>query len=159
MATKQWFVTMFQNEVKVFDNPYERLVYEAVKSFCGNGKIEAACSTREIAKRASVSQTTVYRFIPLLISKNYISQVGELERIGGTIPIYKVILAESVSDSWGKRTDSTPALNKNNIKDNKNNYKKAIVLNDFNPTNPNDFWSKANLLSQQLKTKGGQNYG
>ncbi len=156
MATKQWYVTMYRDEISQFNNPFERLIYEAVKSFCANGKIEAACSTREIAKRATLSQTTVFRYLTVLLSKGYIIKMGTKGKVGGTVPVYKVIPPESVSDSPSKLSDSAPISNFNNIKSNKD-FRKGIALNGFNPQNSDDFWQKASLLSSEVRKTGGYN--
>jgi predicted transcriptional regulator len=150
MAIKQWFVTLYRDEICQFKNPFERLVYEAVKSFCANGRIEAACSTREIAKRATLSQTTVYRYLTVLLSRGFIIQTGSEGKVGGTVPVYKVIPPESVSDSHSKLSDSGHSSNLNNIKDNKD-FKKETALNDF--------WQKTTLLSNEVRRTGGYNNG
>lgn len=90
MKSKAWYVTMQQKEIESFDNPFERLVYEAIKSFCGNGKTESGISNSEIAKRGNVSKMTVGRYIPVLIKKSFVRIVGSTTRVGGTVKIYRV---------------------------------------------------------------------
>ena len=99
---KQWFVILQESEIMSFKNPFERLVYESIKSFCGNGKIEAALSTREIASRANVSHMTVREYLPILLGRGFIKITGEEKRVGGSVPRYKVYapLTVSVSPSY-----------------------------------------------------------
>lgn len=90
MKSKTWYVTMQQKEIEAFSNPFERLVYEGIKSFCGNGKTEGEASNFDIATRANVSKMTVGRYLPILIDKGFVKIVGKATRVGGTVNIFLV---------------------------------------------------------------------
>lgn len=97
-TNKEWFVIMYQNEVECFKHgkSAERLIYEAIKSYSANGKVEVSLSNREIASRASISYSTVNRHLPKLVELGYIKVVGASGHIGGVINTYKVLLSEVI---------------------------------------------------------------
>jgi predicted transcriptional regulator len=98
MKTKQWYVIMYQEEVDRFKHgkSAERLIYEAIKSYSTNGKVDVSLSNREIASRASISYSTVNRHLPKLIELGYIKVVGNNGHIGGVINTYRVLLPETL---------------------------------------------------------------
>ncbi|OIO12839.1 hypothetical protein COV53_03195 [Candidatus Gottesmanbacteria bacterium CG11_big_fil_rev_8_21_14_0_20_37_11] len=96
---KNWYVKIQQAEVEQFTlgEHIERLIYEAIKSYCGNGKLNVGLSIRDIAKRATLSYSTVFRHLPNLLNKNIIKIVGQNKRLGGTVNVYQVLLTETLS--------------------------------------------------------------
>lgn len=91
---KSWFVIMQEEEVMVFTNIFEKSLYEAIKSYCSNGKTTAALSIRDIQERATMSQGSVEEYLPKLIAKKYVEIIGTKTRRGGTCSIYKCTLCE-----------------------------------------------------------------
>lgn len=97
MKTTKWFVIMQEDEIMQFNDPFERAIYESIKSYCGNGKTTAALSLRDIARRANTTFVTVNQWIPRLCEKKFIEIVGYETRVGGKVPVYKVLLSATVS--------------------------------------------------------------
>lgn len=128
---------MNQAEVECFKagKSAERLIYEAIKSYSSNGKVETSLSNREIAERASISYSTVNRHLPKLVEMGLIKVVGGNGHIGGVINTYKVLLSETVNvatriESVADSTESVASIGtkSHNIKSNKDNSVKNILL-------------------------------
>lgn len=94
---KEWFVIMWEHEIKAFKTANQWAVYSAIKSFCANGRNEVGLSDREIAYRAVVSDSTVLRTIPGLIDLGLLKITGGSTRRGGTVKVYKVLQPEAVN--------------------------------------------------------------
>jgi len=107
MKTNEWYYRMQQAEVEQFTEIefFERLIYESIKSYSGNAKLDVVLSVRQIAARATISYSTVSRFLPKLIAKGMIKIVGTKNRIGGPVNIYKVLLPATVSVATGNALD------------------------------------------------------
>ncbi len=88
---KQYFVKMQQNEFEIKLTPAELMVYLSIKSYLGNGKIELALSSRDIAFRTSLSQSHIPWITKKLIKKGLIRIIGKEGRRGGMCPIYQLI--------------------------------------------------------------------
>lgn len=87
---KQYFVIMFEAEIKKLDTEAEIAVYRAIKSYSGDGKNEVDLSVREIMQRTKLSIGTVQSTLPKLLKKGYITKVGKKARVGGKVTIYKI---------------------------------------------------------------------
>lgn len=109
----KYYVIIQQNEIEHFPvgKQNERLIYESIKSYSANGKQEVTLSLREIAKRASISYSTVFRYLPNLI------KMGMLERIGENT--YKVLLPETQSVA---SSNKNVADSKESVSDIASNY-------------------------------------
>lgn len=84
---------MQQDEIESFleNETFERCIYESIKSYSGNGKLNVGLSLREIAKRATMNFMTVKRYLPKLINKGMVKIVGSKTRTGGTVKVYQVV--------------------------------------------------------------------
>lgn len=96
---KKWFVIMWEDEINMFKvgELFERAIYESIKSYCGNGKLEIDLSSRQIAARANVSYMSVQRYLPNLLKKGMVTITGKKPRVGGVVNIYKVALADTLT--------------------------------------------------------------
>lgn len=169
---------MQQKEIEAFNSPFERLVYEAIKSFCGNGKIEGEASYFEIATRANVSKMTVARYLPLLIKMGLVKIIGKIKRVGGTVNKYRVfpetvksvtgsdsLLEKSVTQRYESVTPSGESVTgvgtkSSNIKS-KNEEKKTISFSykdneqngkaGFSP----DFKEQLFRIAEAVSVEGG----
>lgn len=151
---RQYFTILRQNEIEKCQNATQIAVFMAIKSWTANGKEPVSLSLRKISNRAKTSPATIMRVIPKLVAQNLIEIVSK-----DNPTTYKVFQNETLPVSPRNNYVSPTGAKYEQVKSNKNNHRKTIALNDFNPTDLDDFWSKADLLSRQMKNKGGQNYG
>ena len=132
---------MNQSEVERFKHgkSAERLIYEAIKSYSANGKIDVSLSNREIASRASIAYSTVNRHLPKLIEMGCVKAVGVSGHIGGVINTYRVLLPETlvvnkvfqpttVSVATGTKSVAGVGVNSTKVKGNKpiNNFSSSF---------------------------------
>jgi len=109
---KKWFVIMTEEEIMGFDDPYERLVYEAIKSYCGNGKFAVDLSIRDIQKRSTIKSTRcISENLQRLIENGKVQQTSTRSRRGGIVPVLKVcppatVDKDSVSSGYSLKKES-----------------------------------------------------
>lgn len=94
---KQWFYIIQQEEFEMLRDNYQLLVYGAIKSYCANGKREYGISIRDIAKRAKVSTGKVFSTIPELIALRLVEVIGETNKRGGKVSIFKVFTTRTLN--------------------------------------------------------------
>jgi len=144
-VAKEWFVILWQGEFEVMKTDVQKSVYEAIKSYCSNGKKTKALSIRDIQKRTHLSFGTVQAVIPQLIDLGMIKINGKEGRRGGLISVYEVISARSVkrstsdqleksSDQPLKSSDQIVGVNvEQSKKEIENNFKKQNKQRDTKP--------------------------
>ncbi|MFA6569804.1 MAG: hypothetical protein WCT77_01015 [Bacteroidota bacterium] len=148
MNIKQYYVKITQREIELFPKGKhnERLIYESIKSYSANGNREVTLSLRNIAKRASISYSTVSRFLPKVIEMGVIMLTGSSDHIGGRVNTYKVLLPET--DSVADRYE-TVARSKESVAD--SGTKLPQINNLIKKENISNYKVHENIYSSEEK--------
>lgn len=154
MSTNNWYFRMQQDEIEQFSEVeyFERLIYESIKSYSGNAKLDIVLSVRQIAARATISYSTVSRFLPKLIAKEMVKIVGTKNRVGGQVNIYRVLLPATVSVATGNTLDEkSVAVSKESVAVSQ----KSVAGVASTPLQPNNLKPKEenNYFSQEVKQR------
>ena len=160
---RHWYFRMQQKEVEQFSEGEhnERLIFESIKSYSGNGSVEVTLSLRDIALRATISYPTVFRCLPkLLANKSHMVQkVGEKHRIGGTVATYKVLLLETLKSKRVLRTETVSVTDRNSLlkksvsscRESVSSCKESVSKSGATYAQPNNL--KPNIYNKQNNSK------
>lgn len=137
-----WYVKLQEAEYALLKTPAQLCVYLAIKSHCGNGKLERDLSIREIASRAKLTKSSIAKPIEELCEIGLIEIKGEISRVGGKSPIYKCPIAGQLSvlkqDTKAQESvlnqeksvqiqdESVPIASSNNAQTNKQTTQSAV---------------------------------
>lgn len=154
---KQWFVILNQWEIEKCSSSAQIVIFMAIKSFCGNGKLKRGISVREITARSKYSIGWVRRVVVELREIGLVFTHGTETRRGGSVEVFSVgteVNNQSVPLAEGSVqpvSRSVPSLGTNLQQSNKA-IKEKELDNTFSSGQPLDVFPETILL---LNRKGG----